>query len=237
MDIEFKSNYLVCIERKEDVNYVVARSYSMKKAEELATVAKSYWPNEEIYISIEKVAVNDPLQHLQLESSNNLKRNQNQICICGKNIGGCIGNLSCKCSAIASCKQVTEENPLDYENYGYQKAPTLETAFVDVISLKRGILEVIIPEWDPDEAIALQQNEVPTTLKKVIQPGIRLLAEINLDANKVADLIFENLRLYEEEPELEEIEEVVEEPIEQEPDVFESEEEIIEEDLSEDSQT
>ena len=121
MDLEFKSNYLVCMERQEDVNFVVARSYSMKKAEELAAVAKKHWPEEEIYISIEKVAVNDPLKHLQLETTNSTKGVRNQVCICGKNIGGCIGSLSCKCSAIASCKQVTEDNPLDFENYTYQK--------------------------------------------------------------------------------------------------------------------
>ena len=212
MDLEFKSVYLVCMERQEDVNYVLARSFSMRKADELGATAKSMWPDEKIYISIEKVAVSDPLGHLQLETSSpSIKKNSTDVCICGKNPGGCIGSLSCKCSAIASCKRVTDENPLDFENFNYQKNPVLETAYVDVVSVKRGIFEVVIPEWDPEEVIGLSPNEIPTDLRKKLKAypegGIRLLAEVNLEANKVADLVFENLRIYEAPEEQEEVEE------------------------------
>jgi len=195
MELEFKSVFLVCLDMQDDINHVLARSYSMKKADELANIAKQYWKN--IYITVEKMAVNNPLKNLQLEETITVKKSTD-VCICGKNPGGCIGSLSCKCSAISSCKRVTSENPLDFENYSFQQKPTLETAIVDVISIKRGIVEVNIPEWDPDEIIGLSLNEIPTNIRKELVAGIQLMADINLNASKTSDLIFENLRIYEE---------------------------------------
>lgn len=195
MNLEFKSVFLICIDYGDDTNYVLAKSFSMRKAEYLVDVAKNYFKNNSIYITIEKLAINSPLKDVQEKDLSERVKNPTNICICGKNPGGCIGSLSCKCNAIANCKRVTDENPLDFENYSYQKKPELESTSVEVVNLKRGIVEVIIPEWDPEEIIGLSPNEIGGDLRKSLSPGLRLIADVNLDASKVSDLILENLRI------------------------------------------
>lgn len=220
MNLEFKSVFLICIDQGDDVNYVLARSHSMKRAEDLADFAKNYFNNRSIYITVEKIAINSPLKDLQNKEFIPEKvKNPTDICICGKNPGGCIGSLSCKCNAIANCKRVTEENPLDFENFSYQKKPNLESTLVEVVNLKRGIVEVVISEWDPEEIIGLSPNEISNDLRKQLVSGLRLIADVNLDAQKVSELILENLRIdhrsSEAEEEIDEEDELDEEDLEE----------------------
>ena len=120
-------------------------------------------------------------------------------CKCGRDEGDCISNLSCKCPAIAKCKQMKVYDP--FITISTQKVESgLETTEINVINIRRGIIEVIIPDWDPDETIGLSPNEIPKDVMDELEPGVVLEADVNLNAKSAEDLILDNLRLvYEDE--------------------------------------
>ena len=117
----FKCIYLVCIDYKNDINHVIGRNPSLKKARKIASDARTKWPDKDIYISVEKILENpmitDSVRDMGLEysypksvavatSAASVSRNPGAICICGKQTGECVGELDCRCNALAKCKNI-----------------------------------------------------------------------------------------------------------------------------------
>jgi hypothetical protein len=76
---------------------------------------------------------------------------------------------------------------------------------LQIISIKRGMVEVLIPDWRPNETVILTPEEIPSHIMKDLEPGVVLSADINLDSPSVDGLVIRNLDLaYEEEDEPEE---------------------------------
>ena len=200
---KFKNIFLVCLDYGDDLNHVVARNPSLKKARSAATEAKSRWPDIEVYITVEKILEKNSLDEEFSAPGAYAPTSFNSVkCICGKEEGGCVSNLSCKCPAIAKCKQMKIQlDPFTETNNHKQE---LEPAEINIISIKRGIIEVVIPDWDPEETIGLSPNEVPREIMQQLEPGVVLEADVNLAANSSEDLTLQNLRLVYESDEEEE---------------------------------
>jgi len=94
---DFDTKYLICIDCDKDTNYVVASCTSKGRAREKAKLARKKWPDQEVYITLEKV-------YRYPDLSDDV-----MICVCGGEIGGCVGNLRCRCSAVSLCKKVDRE--------------------------------------------------------------------------------------------------------------------------------
>ena len=101
--------FLVCEDHGDDINYVIARipsgSEPLDEDWQLANSevekGREKFPNSSFYITMEKVPVSSE---------------QSWDCFCGKGIGVCVGDLSCKCSPVSTCKRVDQEehNPMEY---------------------------------------------------------------------------------------------------------------------------
>ena len=107
MDYKFDTRYLVCFDCSDDVNYVLARTENIGKARRIAKIAKRRNPDSEIYITVEKMCIDDAIGE-----------DLDGICKCGKLSGCCIGDLSCRCNQYDVCKETdTRHNPMDpYED-------------------------------------------------------------------------------------------------------------------------
>jgi len=200
MNNEFKNVFLVCLDYGDDLNHVVSRTPSLKKARHAANLAKERWPDKGVYITVEKLLDQNLLEGPQTPPTS--PGPSGTICICGANEGGCLSNLSCRCPAIASCKQV----PLNMGPYAYgeqtQQMGELDPAEINIVSIRRGIIEVVIPDWNPEETIGLSPDEIPRDILPQLEPGVILEADINLEAESSEDLSLQNIRLvYEDEEE------------------------------------
>ena len=198
MDKKFKSIYLVCIDHHNDTNYVLARNPSLRKAREAAQQAKEDFPDKDIYITMEKVLKQNEDNKLgKLYYSANPGSNK---CLCGRRKGGCVSDLSCRCSAISLCKQMdAEEDP--YLAISNSQDDDLEEVEINVIRVSRNLVEVLIPDW-ADNSIGLSAGDFPRDVLKQLEPGVVLTAMINIDAESEDDLVLKNIQLaYEDEVE------------------------------------
>jgi len=121
---DFRTEFLVCLDLSQDVNYVVGRSPSMEGAREVARKARTIFPDDKVYITKEMVLRQD-LQQLKTASPKRPIISQKKIaanpepktdkCKCGKKEGQCVGSLGCQCNPIAKCKKADkwESNPID----------------------------------------------------------------------------------------------------------------------------
>ena len=122
----FKCIYLVCVDHSNDINHVIGRNPSLKKARRIASDARSKWPEREIYISVEKILKSPFVQNSTptqmytkpVEEATTAAKNpveSDEVCICGARKGYCVGNLNCRCNALAKCKNIdlTKDNPFD----------------------------------------------------------------------------------------------------------------------------
>jgi len=113
MHHRFKTVYLVCVDHDNDINYVIARDASLKKARAVVERARMQYPDNEIYITPEKI----PVYAVAANPDEDL-------CGCGAKPGRCIGNLSCPCDGLDLCKNTdTNRNPFDpyeFEELEYQ---------------------------------------------------------------------------------------------------------------------
>jgi len=101
--------FLVCEDHGDDINHVIARvpsgSDPVDEDWELANSEvernKERYPQSSFYITMEKVPIGGAASW---------------ECSCEKGIGECVGDLSCQCSPVASCKRVDQEdhNPMEY---------------------------------------------------------------------------------------------------------------------------
>ena len=195
MPNKFKNIFLVCVDHGDDLNYVLARNPSLKKARQAADEAKNRWPGKQIYISVEK-QFEPGIESGQGSSAGHYRG----ACVCGKGEGACVSNLSCKCNAIAICKQMKVELdpfPMGFGSFttSQETSPDMESAELNVVSVRRGIVEVSIPDWDPEETIGLSPNEIPQEIMNFLEPGAVLEAEVNLEAANADQIVIENLRL------------------------------------------
>jgi len=125
---DFRTEFLVCLELSQDVNYVVGRSPSMEGAREVARKARTIFPDDKVYITKEMVLRQD-IQQLSVKSSKSPAKSptishqkvaanpepKTDKCKCGKKEGQCVGSLGCQCNPIAKCKKADkwELNPVD----------------------------------------------------------------------------------------------------------------------------
>jgi hypothetical protein len=200
MDKNFKSIYLVCLDQQNDMNYVLARNPSLKKARRAAEKAKTQFPEDEVYITVEKVLKENPVMSysglgLGPNYTANLGSNK---CVCGHKKGGCVSNLSCRCSAISLCKQMdTEESP--FLMLGSSSDDDLEEVEINIVRVSRNLVEVLIPDW-ADNSIGLSANDFPRDVLTNLEPGVVLTARINIDAESENDLVLKDIKLaYEDE--------------------------------------
>ena len=195
---QFKRFYLVCLDHGDDINYVVARNPSLGEAETAAEEARKNWPGKDVYITVEKIPVNNPL-NMGLNYSYT-KPNPASVCLCGRQSGECVGNLHCKCNPLANCKRVDQHeiNPMDYESQYLRKNPKLSPATMEIISVKR-VIEVKIPEWS-DEIFGLPPSDLSPDVRQEIKPGSILQISVNLDASQAEDLIIQNPKLLQQNP-------------------------------------
>ena len=220
----FKCIYLVCIDHNNDINHVIARNPSLKKARNIASQARAKWPEKDIYISIEKTLQNpfegessasdSPATYqeggFQTSLSARDLSSKSEICICGKRPGDCVGNLSCRCNALAKCKNLdfSKQNPLEQAySWGLTTQPPekLHRTLISVEGLRRGILSIRIPGWDPHQTISISANELPSeALNEIRQGSEHFLAKVNLGAENVDDLIIEFVEIVQSNPEIEE---------------------------------
>jgi len=199
---KFKTLYIVCIDLQDDINYVVARNPSLRKARKIAKKVENEWPEHEVYISLEKIPVLNPLGQnnlanigLEYEYSKSSYKNPLDRCICGAGYGECVGNLSCKCNPVAKCKNVTT-NPYDsLSNFAFNSKQALTEVDINVLDVRRGVVEVVIPKWDPDESFGVSPNEIPIQIRENIESGITLVGNVNLTAESIEDLVIDDLRI------------------------------------------
>jgi len=216
----FKSIYLVCVEHGDDINYVIGRDESLKEARSIASSARTKWPEREIYITIEKImdepqlfeaipnseaipsSEERPQAYFKPESATSpAAKNPSagrEICICGAERGECIGDLSCRCNSLAKCKNPNFESGNPYGSnvgWGLSKNPQeMHRTLVRVQDLKRGVLEAIIPGWDPHQVIYLNLNELPSEAVSKIKEGYKYFyAKVNLSADDADNLIIDYL--------------------------------------------
>lgn len=178
----YRETYLICLDKGDDVNFVVARTTCPDQAQELAQQANRHWI-EDVYITVERAPLKNPLEQKT--------RKPKDSCICGESYGRCIGDLSCKCGPLATCKR-SDKSDIDYTDSWCQEKralPALEDATLVVVSAKRGLVEVRIPEWRAEENFGLSPDEVPTELRDNIYSGSKLDIKTNLDAEEAEDLI------------------------------------------------
>jgi hypothetical protein len=193
---KFKNIFLVCLDFGDDLNHVVARNPSLKKARFSAEEAKKRWPDNEVYITVEKV-LEQNLDDEEMLPSPSGNSNNSQKCICGREKGGCVSNLSCKCSAIAKCKQMN----IHLDPFTTPDKQELEPTELQIVNIRRGIIEIVIPDWDPEETIGLSPNEIPKDIMPYLEKGVVLEADINLEAGSAEDITIQNLRLVYEDDE------------------------------------
>jgi hypothetical protein len=200
MEKNFSSVYLICLERGDDINYVVGRNSSLKKARQMAQTAKKRFPNDSVYITIEKSVAED------FEDEEFLTSKRTSKCSCGYGAGECVSRLSCPCNAIAICRQMNMDNDPYQLIINNAASENLDAEVeLQIISIKRGMVEVLIPDWRPNETVILTPEEIPSHIMKDLEPGVVLSADINLDSPSVDGLVIRNLDLaYEEEDEPEE---------------------------------
>jgi hypothetical protein len=219
----------------DDINYVIARNPSLMKARKISSKAKKDWPDKEVYITMEKVVI-EPSD----DADDGIAINASlELCICGGTYGECVGNLSCKCNALAKCKNVTR-NPLDaLSNFSYPHTPknTLTPTLIKVVDIRRGVVEVTIPEWNErwgqDESFGIAPSDLPPAISRQLRPGIDLVGEVNLNIQDLGKLVIEDIKIKEDLGEFEDFDylddfEEIDEP-EGEYDDFENLEDIIEE--------
>jgi len=195
MNKKFKSIYLVCIEHQNDMNYVVARNPSLKKARLAVKEAKKQFPNEEIYITVEKILKENPsiIQSLGLGPTYTANLGSSK-CVCGYKKGGCVSNLGCSCSAISLCKQMdADESPYLMLSSAPQ-IDELEEVEIDIVRISRNLVEVLIPDW-ADNSIGLSINEFPRDVLRELAPGVVITAMINIDAESENDLILRDIKI------------------------------------------
>lgn len=68
---------------------------------------------------------------------------------------------------------------------------------VDEVKNESGekVLDVMVTNWDPNQAVRLPMSLAPMNLHKHISSGMWLLASVNIGAEKPEDLYFEDIRL------------------------------------------
>lgn len=57
------------------------------------------------------------------------------------------------------------------------------------------VIDVMVSNWDPDQAVRLPISLVPNDLRADLSSGMWLLATVNVGAERPEDLYFENIRL------------------------------------------
>lgn len=221
---KFRSVYLVCVDMGDDINHVLARNSSLKKARKIAEIAEKKYDSP-IYITMEKITTSNLIKE-DSDYSKSISR-----CICGSNQGGCVGNLNCKCNALAKCKNVTRDPYRSLVNQSFSPKKELSSATIKVIDVRRGIVEVVIPEWNEDESFGLSSEEIPAEIRSMLEPGLMLSGDVNLDAGSVEELIIENLREFLDDDKDEDLDDDKEEELEdEEKENIETEEESLDSD-------
>jgi len=212
----FKCIYLICVDHNNDVNHVIGRNPSLKRARTLASNARTKWPDKDIYISVEKILENPmisendslpelsqpyPMEEEDTTSDTEELRNPEAICICGKLSGECVGLLDCRCNALAKCKNLdfNRDNPFD-TNPGWGLSSELPKnmyrTLIRVEGFRRGIIDTVIPGWDPEQTVSISANELPSEALAKIKEGYKYFyAKVNLDAENVDDLVIEFLEM------------------------------------------
>lgn len=119
----FKTEFLVCLDLSQDVNYVVGRAPTMEGARELTKLAKSVFPDDKVYITKEMVLQQNLKQITSAAAKPRLVAANPEIkmvssttkCKCGKKAGQCVGSLNCQCNPIATCKKADKwvSNPIE----------------------------------------------------------------------------------------------------------------------------
>jgi len=59
----------------------------------------------------------------------------------------------------------------------------------------QSVVDVIIPSWNPKESLRFPASLVPEELRESLRPGLRLLAMVNIGAEKAEDLFFYDFEL------------------------------------------
>lgn len=118
---DFKTEFLVCLDLSQDVNYVVGRSPNMEGARDIARKARNIFPDDKVYITKEMVLRQSlgqlspagRITPLRQKVAANPEPKTNK-CKCGKKEGQCVGSLGCQCNPIAMCKKADkwETNPI-----------------------------------------------------------------------------------------------------------------------------
>lgn len=118
---DFKTEFLVCLDLSQDVNYVVGRAPTMEGARDLARKARTIFPGDKVYITKEMV-----LRQSLSKSSPSISRPKvaanpepkTNKCKCGKKAGQCVGSLGCQCNPIAMCKKADkwDTNPIEVDS-------------------------------------------------------------------------------------------------------------------------
>lgn len=57
------------------------------------------------------------------------------------------------------------------------------------------VLDVVVPAWNPNQAVRFPKSLIPPELSRKIRPPFRLIALVNLGARKSEDLYFRNFEL------------------------------------------
>jgi len=183
---QFECHYLVCLDYGDDINYVVARNPDLAVAESIANEARDKWPGKEVYITVEKIPRINPLSEDVIGG---------KICICGKTSGSCIGQLSCRCNALAICKRIEDDvDPMDYEKHHGFRKPMLTEVDIYVVDVKR-VINIRIPAWDDRTVFGLPPSDFDEYTLAQLRPGTRLRARVSLNADDVNDLLIEDIEL------------------------------------------
>lgn len=110
----FETNYLVCVDHGDDINYVLYRTTDIDDARTAAKNLRTQWPGQEIYLTVEKVAISGKAK--KIAEKNPVE------CKCGYGPGRCVGFLSCTCGNLDVCKRVDRGNPMGPMNLDLEYA-------------------------------------------------------------------------------------------------------------------
>lgn len=55
---------------------------------------------------------------------------------------------------------------------------------------KQKVVDVILPSWHPKESVRFPASLLPVAFRKKLKPGLRLMAMVNIGAEKAEDLFF-----------------------------------------------
>lgn len=70
----------------------------------------------------------------------------------------------------------------------------MSVARIDTLA-GREIVRVLMGQWKPNQEVGFPLDMIPEAIRKVVKPNGLLIAQVNLDAERVEDLYFDNFEL------------------------------------------